>query len=141
MKPLSKAATLAAWAVISGWGCVRSAPIVDVDGRRPQKLEGTAHLSWTIDRDLSFDRLSCSEVNARYVLFITEDARLIRTFRMRCDLPVREAWIPVERGEYTVHGELVDEAGRWLSKTVEAKVGVRAATDQVNLPLLFGVKR
>ena len=123
--------------------CDRRGTIIDIDGRKPEKLDGTIHVSWQMARYPTFESLSCAVARAQFVLMRVEAADQSsppRTYRMRCDLPVPEAWLPITTGSWNVRGEAVDAAGQQISVTPEQTITARTTTDHLTTPLLLQVK-
>jgi hypothetical protein len=124
---------------LAGSGCDTYGSITDLDGQRPAKLEGTIHVSWSVQNTATYEPVACSAAGARYVLVVL-NADSTHTFRMPCDLPSPEAWIPAERGAFTVRAELVDGDRHPLSKTPDFPLTVQTNTDELTLPLTFELK-
>jgi hypothetical protein len=112
---------------------------VDLGGEQPQTLGGTLHVTWGINRVPAYEAVKCEKVRAEYVL-VTVELERRRTYRIRCDLGAKGAWIPVAaKGDAQVRAELVGVGERKLSRTRESLVQVASATEQLELPFVFGV--
>jgi hypothetical protein len=131
---------LGALMILSGNGCDRYGPTIDLDGRQPDDHAGMSlHVSWQMVRQPAFDHLDCNTAHAAYVLTVL-DAGSPRTFRAPCGLRSPEAWIPIEAGRYVARGELVDDAGRRLSRTKDLTLEAQTGTSELVLPYVFAIQ-
>jgi hypothetical protein len=119
-------------------GCDRHGEVVDLEVLRPEKLDGTLHVSWAIGRPPTYRTTSCADAGARYVLVVME-GETTRTYRIPCESAPREAWIPLKQGSYLVRAELADAGHGILSKTSEMPAEIRKGNEQLTVPFMFTV--
>jgi hypothetical protein len=124
-------------------GCNRFSDTIEIGGKRPANPDGHWNVAWTVAKRPLDEPVTCAAAGAKYVLAAIrpgDQPAPQLTYRLECERPGSEAWIPIKTGKFRVSAQLVDERRRLIASIPEYPLEVATATDRPRTPLLFRLK-